>query len=154
MNIFKSGAFLFLEINMQEIKDYNINIHNILTSCEYCTNSSVKLILKEYIDEDIDYFNIISSSFCDKILTLKILAFPEIKSVYKYTKYLKNSVNNNVKHKYVNVKHSKEKALFSNFYEYINNSIYSKYISIKNGIIFIKDKSKEKYILNYISEFE
>lgn len=154
MNIFKSNSFLFLEINMQEIKDYNINIHNLLTNCEYCTHPGIKLILKEYIDADIDYFNINSSSFCDKILTLKISTFPEIKSVNKYTRNLKNSVNNTIKHNYVNVKHSKEKALFSNFYEYINNSIYSKYISIKNGIIFIKDKSKEKYILNYISEFE
>ena len=50
MNIFKSDSFLFLEINLQEIKHYHINIHNLLTNCEYCIDSGIKLILKEYID--------------------------------------------------------------------------------------------------------
>lgn len=156
MNIFKSNSFLFLEINLQEIKNYNINIHSLLTNCEYCIDSSIKLILKEYIDVDIEYFSIISSSFFNNTLTLEISTFPEIKPLKLYSKYLKNSVNKDkkFKHTYINVKDTKDKNLFSSFYEYLNNSIYSKYISIKNGIIFIKDKSKEKYILNYISEFE
>lgn len=156
MNIFKSDSFLFLEINLQEIKNYHINIHNLLTNCEYCIDSGIKLILKEYIDIDIEYFSIISSSFFNNTFTIEISTFPEIQSLKLYSKYLKNNVNRDkkFKHTYINVKHSKDKNLFSSFYEYLNNSIYSKYISIKNGIIFIKDKSKEKYILNYISEFE
>ena len=53
----------------------------------------IKLILKEYIDIDIEYFSIISSSFFNNTFTIEISTFPEIQSLKLYSKYLKNNVN-------------------------------------------------------------
>ena len=138
-----------LEISTQVLLRYNIDIHSLLTICEYPLSKSIKSLIQTTSSVDFSLYQIISIYFQNNIWTIYL----ESKNNFKPKKKIKKYSLTNI-HTYTNQRICEERRNFICFYEYLNKSIYSKYVSIKNGIIFIKDKSKEKYILNYLSEFE
>lgn len=149
MKIDNTENTICIEISTQELKKYDIDIHSLLTICEYPLDSSLKTLIDSESSIDFSVFQIMSIYFRNNIWIIYLQAKNILNKKRTIKKYSLTSM-----HKYTNQRICEERKNFINFYEYINKSIYSKYISIKNGIIFIKDKSKEKYILNYLSEFE
>ena len=150
MKINNHNNQISFEISTQELERRGIDIHNLLTICEYPSNTSLKLFLGNNSCININKYYISSIYFSHGIWIINL----ELKKgITPNKKVIKKSIHP-ILHSYKNQKITSEKKEFQTFYNYLNKSIYSKYISIKNGIIFIKDKSKEKYILNYLSEFE
>lgn len=144
MEIKKSINKIIFVLNLQDFKKMNIDIHNILTNCDIKT--FLEKHCSKYIKEKYFTFNLLifQNNIC--ILNFDIEDKRNTEKIIRTYKI--------IHHTYVNSKIKKDKLIFKSFYDYLNHSIYSKYVSIKNGIIFIKDKSKEKYILNYLSEYE
>lgn len=141
---------IFIEISTQELEESGIDIHSLLSICEYPTEKNLNDTLKLRSNINLSNFFVSSVFFINNIWKINL----ELKKAnLKSKKVIKKKATLN-KRIYKNRRAIKERKDFKSFYDYINNSIYSKYITIKNGIIFIKDKSKEKYILNFLSEYE
>ena len=132
-----------ITLNSQEFLNYNIDIHKVLTDCEL--NNEFTNIFKKYIPEFSKKYMLSSIYYINQTWTITFIECNSRKIINGYC---------TINHKFVNKKIEKDFTTFKDFYTYLNQSIYSKYVSIKNGIIFIKDKTKEKYILNYLSEYE
>lgn len=144
------NSHIFIEISTQELEKSGIDIHSLLSICEYPIENDLNNILELKSNINLSNFFVSSVFFINNIWKINL----ELKKAnLKSKKVIKKKLTLN-KHIYKNQRAIKERKDFKSFYDYINNSIYSKYITIKNGIIFIKNKSKEKYILNFLSEYE
>ena len=144
------NSHIFIEISTQELEKSGIDIHSLLSICEYPIGNDLNNILELKSNIILSNFFFFFVFFINNIWKINL----ELKKAnLKSKKVIKKKLTLN-KHIYKNQRAIKERKDFQSFYDYINNSIYSKYITIKNGIIFIKDKSKEKYILNFLSEYE
>lgn len=150
MKISNNENRISLEISTHELEKSGIDIHSFLTICEYPSSVCLKFFLNNNLCKNINNYYIESVYFSHGIWIINL----ELKKAYFLNKKIIKNFSKSGHHIYKNQKISSERKIFNTFYDYLNKSIYSKYISIKNGIIFIKDKSKEKYILNYLSEFE
>ena len=162
MKISNNKCHILIETSTDELEKNGLNIHSILTICEYPSLDYLNSLLKDNLYGNINDLYISSIYFSNGNWIIDLDLKNEFKIKEKNNTNIKNIKNMKIIKNFTKSTHRIYKSKVESMkikkihmlYSYLNKSIYSKYISIKNGIIFIKDKSKEKYILNFLSEYE